>query len=140
MRLVKEKSIKYPVEAIGDAKQAEIALRAYLHQQDCEHLVVLMLDARNDMIGMSTVTTGGISGLSCAVRDIFKYAIVGRASGIILGHNHPSGDCTPSQEDLNFTSRVKEAGQLLGVPLIDHLIISSGAREGRYSLLEHHLI
>ncbi len=56
-------------------------------------------------------------------REIFLSAVSYHAVGILLVHNHPSGDCTPSQADVDFTQRVKEAGELLGIPLLDHIII-----------------
>jgi DNA repair protein RadC len=137
LSLVKERDLEYPVSKVGDAKDAEAALTAYLSDKDCEHLVVLMLAAGNNLIGLANVAIGGVSGLSCAVRDVFKAAIVARASGLILGHNHPSGDCTPSKEDIAFTKRAIEAGSILGVPVIDHVIVSSGMVSGSFSMLEH---
>ena len=138
--LVKEKDLKYPVEKLSHSGEAVRALQVYLEDRDSEYLVVLMLDAANNMTGVATAAVGGITGLSCKVRDVFKHAIVGRAHAIILGHNHPSGDVNPSKEDVAFTEKVVEAGKILGVPVVDHVIISSGMRSASFSFQEHGMI
>jgi DNA repair protein RadC len=140
LKLIKEKSVRYPAEKVQDSSSAEKVLRAYLEDKDCEHMVVLMLDAANNMIGLSTVAVGGVSGLNTGLRDVFKAAIVARASGIILGHNHPSMDCTPSKEDIHFTEKAIEAGKLLSIPVVDHIIISSGFKASTYSFMQNGLL
>ena len=140
LKLIKEKSVRYPAEKVQDSSSAEKVLRAYLEDKDCEHMVVLLLDAANNMIGLSTVAVGGVSGLNTGLRDVFKAAIVARASGIILGHNHPSMDCTPSKEDIHFTEKAIEAGRLLGIPVVDHIIISSGFKASTYSFMQNGLL
>jgi DNA repair protein RadC len=138
--LCKEKNLRYPVEKIGDALQAEVAFRAYLEDKDCEHLTMIMLDGQNNMIGIATVAIGGLTGVQTGIRDIFKFAIMGRAHAFMLGHNHPSGDCTPSREDIVFTQKVMEAGKLMGIPLMDHIIVSSGINAGSYSFMQHGVV
>jgi DNA repair protein RadC len=140
LKLIKEKSVRYPAEKVQDSSSAEKVLRAYLEDKDCEHMVVLMLDAANNMIGLSTVAVGGVSGLNTGLRDVFKAAIVARASGMILGHNHPSMDCTPSKEDIHFTEKAIEAGKLLSIPVVDHIIISSGFKASTYSFMQNGLL
>src|SRR5580698_472433 len=140
LKLIKEKSVRYPAEKVQDSSSAEKVLRAYLEDKDCEHMVVLLLDAANNMIGLSTVAVGGVSGLNTGLRDVFKAAIVARASGIILGHNHPSMDCTPSKEVIHFTEKAIEAGRLLGIPVVDHIIISSGFKASTYSFMQNGLL
>lgn len=144
LKSVREKSLRYPVPKCATEAQAALALKhaysilhAALHDKECEHLVVLLLDAQHNYLGLSTVAIGGMSGLQCGVRDVFKAAITHRAHAIILGHNHPSGDTTPSQQDGIFTDRVLRAGILLDVPLLDHIIISSGSKDGSYSFFNH---
>jgi DNA repair protein RadC len=140
LKLIKEKSVRYPAEKVQDSSSAEKVLLAYLEDKDCEHMVVLLLDAANNMIGLSTVAVGGVSGLNTGLRDVFKAAIVARASGIILGHNHPSMDCTPSKEDIHFTEKAIEAGKLLSIPVVDHIIISSGFKASTYSFMQNGLL
>ena len=133
LKAVREKSIKYAPK-VRAPDQAAAILRAYLRDKDCEHLVVLMVDGQHNYLGLAVAAKGGISGLHISPREVFKHAIVHRAHAIILGHNHPSGDPTPSAEDLEFTERVAQAGKLMGCPLLDHIIISSGLQEGWRSI------
>lgn len=140
LKLVRGRNIRYPVAKVADASQVETVLRAYLQDQDCEHLVVVMLDGQNNLVGVSEVSVGGMTGVHVALRDIFKHAIAGRAHALVLGHNHGSSDVTPSQEDIVLTEKAKEAGELLGIPVVDHVIISSGVKEGSYSFLAHGLV
>lgn len=137
LKLVKDKTLRYPTGKLAHANAVRDCARYYLEGKDCEHLIALMIDANNNLIGMHTVSVGGISGMHVAVRDCFKAAILGRASGLILAHNHGSGDVNPSKEDLIFTEKAKEAGILLGIPLVEHLIISSGLTSEFYSFYEH---
>ena len=139
LKLVKAGNIKYPVDTVRDCRQAESVLRVYLEDKDCEHLAVVLLDGHNNMIGISTISIGGIACVQVAMRDIFKFAINGRASAMVLGHNHPSGNTEPSHEDIVFTKRVKAAGELMGIPLVDHVIISSGFKKSTYSFCQHNM-
>src|SRR5579863_8246503 len=113
LKAVREKSVKYPRQFCGHPEEAARILRAYLGDKDCEHVVVLMVDGQNAFIGLALVTIGTLHGCTLAARDIFKHALVHRAHGFILGHNHPSGDVNPSQQDRDLTDRVKRLGQEL---------------------------
>ncbi len=88
-----------------------------------EELVLLMLNGRNRRIREQIVSRGTVNGSLISPREIFVEALRHHAVNIILMHNHPSGDPSPSEEDLLFTKRVQEAGNLLGVTLLDHIII-----------------
>jgi DNA repair protein RadC len=140
LKLIRERSVKYPLPTVGNEVQAAVVLRAFLHDKDCEHLAILMLDARNNFLGVHDVATGGMTGLRAGVRDIFKAAIVGRANSIVMGHNHPSGDVTPSEEDIAFTHAVNEASVIMQIPLMDHVIVSSGYESRSFSFLDHGLL
>ena len=140
LQLLKEREVSYPVETVNNYLQGADAMREYLQYRDCEHMAVLLLDSSSAMIGISIVAIGGMSGIKTSIRDIFKFAIVGRASGFILGHNHPSGDVHPSREDIEFTKLTQVAADLMGIPLMDHLIVSSGNNSDVFSFNEHNLI
>ena len=140
LKLVKEKSIRYPLNRVMNSNQAEVVARAYLEDKDCEHLIMLMLDNQNNLIGVHTVAIGGISGLQVAISDMYRHAIAARAHAWICSHNHPSGDVNPSQMDIDLTVRLHETGKLLGIPIVDHLIVSSGLNPGVYSFFQHRLI
>ena len=139
LKLVKAGNIKYPVDTVRDCRQAESVLRVYLEDKDCEHLAVVLLDGNHNMIGLCPVSIGGMVGVQVAMRDIFKFAINARASAMVLGHNHPSCSTEPSREDIEFTKRVKAAGELMGIHLVDHVIISSGFKKGTYSFCQHNM-
>jgi DNA repair protein RadC len=136
LKAVREKSIRYTPK-VNAPNQAAAILRAYLREKDCEHLVVLMLDGQNNYLGLALAAKGGITGLHVSCREIFKHAITHRAHAIILGHNHPSGSTEPSPDDITFTRAVAEAGKIMGCPLLDHIIISSGLQEGWKSIYTH---
>ena len=88
-----------------------------------ELLICTMLDTKNHLLGDEMIFKGTVNSSLANPREIFLSAVSYHAVGILLVHNHPSGDCTPSQADVDFTQRVKEAGELLGIPLLDHIII-----------------
>src|SRR5450759_3250817 len=89
-----------------------------------ETVKMLLLNRANKVLGITTLSEGGLSGTVTDVRMIFQYAIKGNASGIILAHNHPSGNSNPSESDLKITQKIKEAGNLLDIQLLDHIIIT----------------
>jgi DNA repair protein RadC len=91
-----------------------------------ELLVVILVDAQNRLVAVETVYIGSLNATVARVSEIFRPAITRNAAGIILVHNHPSGDPTPSPEDVDLTTAIVEAGKLLDIALIDHLIIGSG--------------
>lgn len=95
----------------------------YLKQ---ERLVTVMLTNRNTLIKVSTNTIGGLNSNIIEAREIFKEPIKLSASKIILAHNHPSGNPYPSESDVNFTNRIYEAGKIIGIDVIDHIIIGDG--------------
>jgi len=104
-----------------------------LRRKKREFFVLLMVDSKHELIGKETVSIGTLNASLVHPRELFLPAIVNSASEIMLVHNHPSGDLTPSKEDLALTRRVSEAGKLLGIELLDHVIVS---RRGYRSLRE----
>ncbi len=90
-----------------------------------EYLVCLYLNARHELIQQEVLGIGGLNALRIEPREVFRSAISSPCAGIILAHNHPSGDPTPSDDDIQFTKRIHEAGEIMGIPLLDHVIISS---------------
>lgn len=91
-----------------------------------EHVAVVSLTSKLDIIGYTDVSIGDISSAYLCPRDIFRTAILQNASCVIIYHNHPSGKCKPSKEDIDATSRIVKAGEILGIPVIDHIIIGAG--------------
>ena len=110
-------------ETIHSSKDVVQLLRPYMQYFDREVFRVILLNTKNKVLRIDTVSVGGLNSSSAHPREVFKTAIKYSAGGIILAHNHPSGIVSPSNEDKNLTKRLCEAGNILGIPVLDHLII-----------------
>lgn len=97
-------------------------LKGSFQDLDREHFKVIHLNIRNQVLKVETTAIGILSSSPVHPREVFKEAIKMSSAAVILAHNHPSGDPTPSQDDLALTSRLRNAGELLGIPVIDHVI------------------
>lgn len=133
-QLVKETALTMAERAvIAKPEDAARLLAEYLQGADREYFVVMLLDTKNRVIGLSTVSVGILDSSLVHPREVFKPAIISNAASILVGHNHPSGDPTPSGEDHRVTERLQQAGELLGIDLLDHVIIGE---EGRWVSLK----
>jgi len=108
---------------LPSSSAAAAALRALLDGRQTEHFAVLALDARRRVLAAEVVSQGTLTQSFAHPREIFRTAIKLGAAGIIVGHNHPSGDPAPSPEDHAVTRRLREAAELLALPLLDHVIV-----------------
>jgi DNA repair protein RadC len=126
--LVREGQIPSYNQQIRCSADASRMLATHLADVDREHFVVLMLDQKNHVIGLHTVSMGSLTTSIVHPREVFKAAILANAATILCGHNHPSGDTQPSQEDRAITNRLADAGKLLGINVVDHIIIGSAGR------------
>ena len=99
---------------------------------DREIFVVVLLDTKNTCIGRNTVSIGTLNASIVHPREVFKPAVLGNANSIILAHNHPSGDATPSKEDIDITDKLKQAGDVMKIQVIDHIIIGDGDNANSY--------
>jgi DNA repair protein RadC len=124
--LVRESSITAPAPRLRGAEQAAELLRQYLGAVDREHFVVILLDRKNTPIGINTVSIGSLTASVVHMRETFKAAILANAAALLCGHNHPSGDPEPSREDRALTKRLVDAGTLLGIAVVDHIIVGDG--------------
>jgi DNA repair protein RadC len=102
------------------------ALRPLFDGIDREKFIVLLLNAKHIPIGVNTVSVGSLTASIVSPREVFKPAIVGNAAAVLLAHNHPSGDPAPSPEDIELTKRLRDAGELLGIRVLDHVILGDG--------------
>lgn len=100
-----------------------------------EILAVLLLDVRLRLIRTEVLATGGMAAVAVSPRELFASAMRASAGALVIGHNHPSGDCSPSPEDISFTRSIVAVGELLRVEVLDHLIVS---RRAFTSLRQHH--
>jgi len=112
----KKSVLRSPVHAVDYMKS-----RLKLKKQ--EVFLVIMLDVKSQVIKVEEISRGGLAKSIVHPREVFKTAIRASAAGIILGHNHPSGNPTASPEDINITNKLIEAGNIIGIKVIDHLII-----------------
>ena len=99
-----------------------------------EHVIVICLNSQNEVLQLEELFIGSLTESIVHPREIFNVAIRVAAAKIIIAHNHPSGNCRPSNADLQLTKRLIEAGQLLGIPVIDHFIVT---KRNYYSISEH---
>ncbi len=135
LKVVKETSGRYDVQkkiqTPGDVFNiAQNVIRAGEYPE--ENLWLITLDTKNNITGIFTVSTGSLNASIVHPREVFKRAVLQNAASIIICHNHPSGDPTPSREDINTTKRIYEAGKILGIELFDHIIIG----DNRYASLK----
>jgi len=96
-----------------------------LRREQREHFLVLLLNARHEVLGKETVSIGSLNASIVHPREVFKPAVLQSAASIVLVHNHPSGDPEPSEEDISITKRLVQAGELLGIAVLDHVILAS---------------
>lgn len=127
LRVVKETSGRYDVDRkINNSNSATKIFNDVLELNTrTEEIVALMtLDTKCKVTGLFIVSQGSLSSGIVHPREVFKRALMQNAASVIISHNHPSGDPTPSKEDINITKRLKSAGDILGVELLDHIIIA----------------
>ena len=108
--------VKTPDDAVG-------LVRARLKGKKKEHFVALLLDTRNQLIKASEISIGSLDSSIVHPREVFKEAIAASAASVILVHNHPSGDPEASEDDIKLTKRLVEAGEIVGIDVLDHIII-----------------
>ena len=123
----------YDIRKITSPNDAVEIGRRFLENSDREQLLELCLNTKNQPVALNVVSVGSLNSSIVHPREVFKPAILSNAATIILYHNHPSGDPTPSSEDINITNRLKECGKLMGLELMDHIIIGS---DGSYCSLK----
>jgi DNA repair protein RadC len=134
-RFSKSQHIEQPMQTPA---QVQALLGDEMRQLDHESLRVLCLDAKLMLKQQKEISRGTVNETTAHPRDVLEVAILSRAYGIILVHNHPSGDPSPSSADYDFTLRLKEAARTMQINLIDHIIIgkSTAQRSGYYSFKE----
>jgi len=115
--------VKEQVQKADAPHLAAAIFKKFLGDAPKEHFMLMCLDSRTRAIGVIEVSVGTVSASLVHPRECFQPAILLNAASIIVAHNHPSGDTSPSAEDKAVTTRLTDAGQILGIPLMDHIII-----------------
>lgn len=123
-RLVREGSTKTSPKLSSSTAAAAVAVEL-LKDSPNEHFVSIMLDTKLKVIGVHVVTAGTLDASLVHPREAFRAAIIANASAVIFAHNHPSGDCTPSREDMTVLDQMELAGKQLGISVHDSIVVNS---------------
>ena len=137
--LVREASTTLAQPQIRSSRDAAVVFREHLGSVDREHFMVGILDQKNKMIGINTVSMGSLTASVVHPREVFKPAILSNAAALLCCHNHPSGAPQPSREDRALTTRLVDAGKLLGINVLDHIILGDG-NESYYSFADEQML
>lgn len=125
-KLVREKELPY-----GKVTTAEEAATLFhnlgLHDETEECAAIACFDCKGKTIGVHEVARGALTGCYISPASVFRRALLNNAASIILAHNHPSGDPTPSKDDIELTETLRKAGELIGIKVMDHIILGDGA-------------
>ena len=114
-----------PPENIRDGGDVARLVRALLGDDPREHFVAVYLDARHRRAAVHVVSIGALNGAPVHPREVFAPALLHPTAAVVVAHNHPSGDPTPSSDDRLVTERLRQAGELLGIELLDHVVIGA---------------
>jgi len=132
--LIKEKCFKYQ-DSISSSDLAAGIFKDYIGDRDREVFAVIGLDTQNKPTFLNIVSIGQLGEARVNMRELFKPVILSNSASIIIGHNHPAGCMQPSNEDLVITGKINKVGNMLGIYLLDHIIVSC---EEAISLRENH--
>lgn len=136
IQMVKDKSLLYKYRSICCPNDVYQLMHQFFGDVDREYLVVICLDTKHQPTAINCCHIGSINSSISHPREIFKAAILSNAASIMVGHNHPSGNPEPSEADLVMTARLTEAGELLGINVLDHIILGDddfvSLKAGRY--------
>ncbi|MFD2370574.1 JAB domain-containing protein [Brevibacillus sp. GCM10020057] len=134
LKMVREASMLYPQRRIKMARDVVELFLSFLDETDREQFFLLCLNTKNEPTALHTVSIGSLDSSIVHPREVFKVAILSNAASVIVAHNHPSGDPTPSREDIQVTKMLQQAGEMLGITVLDHIIV--GTEGAYYSLKE----
>lgn len=127
LKMVRESSLLYKERRIKSPEGASLLFKQFLEEADREYFIVLCLDIKNQPTAINVCHIGSLNSSIVHPREVLKTAIISNAASIIVAHNHPSNDPTPSREDLEVTKRLIEAGKVVGIDVLDHLIVCEGS-------------
>jgi DNA repair protein RadC len=132
MKIVKEKSGLYDLDnfIVRSPEDCAQAARMFFEYEEMpsEHFCILTLNTKNKIVGAHTIFVGSLNASIVHPREVFQACLLNNAASFVALHNHPSGDPTPSREDIEVTKRLDECGRIMGIELLDHLIIGDNLR------------
>lgn len=123
VRMVKECSLLYKDRVVRSPEDGYNLLHQFLGNVDREHFVVVCLDTKNQPTNTNVCHIGSLNASIVHPREVMKPAILSNAASILVGHNHPSGNPEPSQEDIQVTRKLVEAGKIMGIDILDHIVM-----------------
>ena len=128
LKMIKEDSVPYEAPVIKSPAEVYRAAKQLLalHEEPEEHFCIFCLNTKNKIVGVHTISIGSVNATIVHPREVFKAAMLNNAAAIICIHNHPSGDPEPSRVDIESTHRLVDAGNILGIDVLDHIIIGDG--------------
>lgn len=126
LSVVREKSLAYHGEKLNSAENAAKFIQNFLHNTDREYVVTCCTDAKMHPVSVEIIAIGSLQICPLELREALKNAILSNAAYLLLFHTHPSGDPQPSNADVDMTKRIKASGELLGIPLLDHIVLGEG--------------
>ena len=140
--LVRDKRVAFESCQLINSQQSQPLIRKLIESQgqpDREQFCVILLNSKNEIIGLNIVSTGDLSSAKVHPREVLKPAILSNSAAMILCHNHPSGNLSPSPEDIEITTVIVQASKIMGIQVHEHLIISM--QDDRYfSFADHGII
>ena len=123
-QVIKESSEPFAFYTIRSPEDAQKLAMHHIADEDREVFLVMCLNTKNQVVALHRAHVGSLNASIVSPREVMKPAILNNACSIIVSHQHPSGDPSPSREDLEVTKRLKEVGQILGIELLDHVIVT----------------
>lgn len=137
IKMVKESSFLYQTRQILSPNDTYEMMKEQLQDLDREQFIIACLNMKNEPTNISVVSVCSLNKAIVHPREVFKTAILSNAANVLAFHNHPSGNTEPSQQDIQLTNQLYEAGELLGIKLLDYLMIGDGfpALRSKYPLL-----
>lgn len=126
LKLVKESSMLYKNRCVRSSEDGYQLLKQFLGDVDREYFVVVCLDTKNQPTAINISHIGSLNASIVHPRECFKPAILSNATSILVGHNHPSGKSAESREDVEVTKRLVEAGKIIGIDVLDHIVLGDG--------------
>lgn len=124
--VVREGSSPFALRHLRGSADVYAAFRDECSTADREHFWAVLLNVKHRVIGIEEVARGSLSCTIVHPREVYKSALLANAAAIVVVHNHPSGDPTPSAEDIEITRRLREVGELIGIRVLDHIIVGDG--------------
>lgn len=127
-KLVRDGASFYPLKTMRGAIDAELVARKRLKDRDREEFITIYLNNSNEIVGSETIAIGNSRECAIIPADVFRGAIVNGANAVVLAHCHPSGNSTPSKDDIEVTKNIITIGKLIGINVLDHIVV--GCRNG----------